>query len=90
MDSAKGTMMRVFNRSDQAIRHIVFWTLESGSSVQNRGHHYHLRKVETFYVVNWRLRVLLEDCETHEHAEVVVSEGTGLPLSLALLTLSYR
>jgi dTDP-4-dehydrorhamnose 3,5-epimerase-like enzyme len=55
-------------------RHLGYFSLRKGDGLF-RGGHYHVNKVEHFYVVSGRLRVRLVDLETGNKDEITVEEG---------------
>lgn len=58
----------------KTFRHLGFFTLKRGKGYY-RGGHYHLRKVEYFYVVSGRLRVQVVDLDSNEKSEVILKAG---------------
>lgn len=78
--SAKGEMAQILNRTGDAFRHLVYWDLDTPSSGQERGHHYHGRKVEFFYVLAGQLELKLKDLETGERMTVPVEAGQRISL----------
>ena len=59
---------------DEEIRHITFFTLNPGPNYF-RGGHYHKKKIEKFYIVSGKLRILLVDVETQENDVIHVTAG---------------
>lgn len=55
----------------EAIKQIYFSTSKLGAI---RGNHYHKRKVEWFSVVKGKAKLVLEDNESKEKAEVILSD----------------
>lgn len=78
--SEKGEMAQILNRVDEAFRHLVYWELDSGRSGQERGHHYHERKVEWFYVLTGELELSLKDIESPAVKKLIVKAGNRLTI----------
>jgi dTDP-4-dehydrorhamnose 3,5-epimerase-like enzyme len=79
--SAKGEMAQVLNRTTKTYRHLVYWDLDSTKSGEERGHHYHEKKTENFYVLTGEFDLLVHDLET-DHKEVfVVKAGDRLQIA---------
>lgn len=74
--SPKGEMAQILNRKDEAFRHLVYWDLDSARTGQERGHHYHSRKVEHFYVLSGKVELIAKDLETSENKTWVMTKGT--------------
>jgi dTDP-4-dehydrorhamnose 3,5-epimerase-like enzyme len=55
-------------------RHLGYFSLKPGQG-HYRGGHYHLHKVEHFYLVSGRLRVRLADLESGEKLELAIETG---------------
>jgi dTDP-4-dehydrorhamnose 3,5-epimerase-like enzyme len=93
VSSEKGEMAQILNRADEAFRHLVYWELDSGKSGQERGHHYHERKVERFYVLTGELELSLKDIESPAVKKVIVRAGERVTIhprvAHAFLSLSY-
>lgn len=60
-----------------AIRHLTYFSLEPGPEY-DRGGHYHKKKVETFYIISGKLKVILKDVETKENIELILNSGDKL------------
>jgi dTDP-4-dehydrorhamnose 3,5-epimerase-like enzyme len=76
--SPKGEMAQILNRSHKSFRHLVYWELDSPATGQERGHHYHRRKTENYYVISGELDLLLEDLETGVKQVVSLPAGCRL------------
>ena len=76
--SEKGEMAQILNRADEAFKHLVYWELDSGRSGQERGHHYHERKIERFYVLTGELELSLKDIESSAVDKLIVKAGDRL------------
>lgn len=55
-------------------RHLGYFSLKQGNGFY-RGGHCHLRKIEHFYVIGGRIRILWADLETGERGRVEVRGG---------------
>ena len=55
-------------------RHLGYFSLKKGDGYY-RGGHYHLNKVERFYIISGKLRVQLVDLESGERSEVELRDG---------------
>jgi hypothetical protein len=79
--SSKGEMAQILNRATESFRHLVYWDLDSTKSREERGHHYHGKKTENFYVLTGEFDLLVHDLET-DHKEVfVVKAGDRLQIA---------
>jgi mannose-6-phosphate isomerase-like protein (cupin superfamily) len=78
--SPKGEMAQIHNRKDEAFRHLVYWDLDSTRTGQERGHHYHNRKVEHFYVLSGEVELFSKDLETSENKTCVMTKGTRVTI----------
>lgn len=78
--SAKGEMAQILNRPHEAYKHLVYWDLDTPRTGAERGHHYHARKVERFYVLSGKLEWMLEDLETGERLTVAVQAGQHISI----------
>jgi dTDP-4-dehydrorhamnose 3,5-epimerase-like enzyme len=76
--SPKGEMAQILNRSRESFRHLVYWDLDSPVTGAERGHHYHRRKTENFYVLAGELDLLLEDLETGSRKTAHLTSGCRL------------
>jgi dTDP-4-dehydrorhamnose 3,5-epimerase-like enzyme len=56
----------------EEMHHLAFFEIRRGFS---RGHHYHQKKEEIFYVVQGKLRVLLMDMDTLQKEERILEKG---------------
>ncbi len=72
--SPKGELAQIVNGTT-AIRHLVYWDLDSTRSGQTRGSHYHQIKTEACYVLTGEVEVTVVDRETAERE--VRTAGAG-------------
>lgn len=79
--NARGEMAQILNRETETFKHLVYWDLDTPSSDEERGHHYHKRKTEHFYILTGEAEILLEDLETGEKAALNVEAGTRVHIS---------
>jgi len=79
--SEKGEMVQILNRPNEAFKHLVYWELDSTKSGQERGHHYHERKIEHYYVITGELELSLKDLESSVSKKLVVKPGNRLAIS---------
>jgi mannose-6-phosphate isomerase-like protein (cupin superfamily) len=78
--SEKGEMAQILNRTDEVFRQLVYWDLDSAKSGQERGHHYHGRRIERFYVLTGEMEFSLKDLETSTGKKLVVKAGNRLTI----------
>ncbi len=79
--SPKGEMAQILNRAGETYRHLVYWDLDSTTSGQERGHHYHAAKTENFYVLTGELDLLVHDLATGQREVFLVRAGDRLRLA---------
>jgi mannose-6-phosphate isomerase-like protein (cupin superfamily) len=79
--SEKGEMAQILNRTEEAFKNLVYWELDSAKTGQERGHHYHERKIERFYVLTGELELSLKDIETLASKRLKVKAGDRLIIS---------
>jgi dTDP-4-dehydrorhamnose 3,5-epimerase-like enzyme len=60
-------------------QHLTYFSLKKGKALY-RGGHYHLKKVEHFYVMNGELKIALVDLDTGERTEVKVKIGQKITI----------
>ena len=72
--SPKGELAQIVNGT-AAIRHLVYWDLDSPRSGQARGSHYHKAKTEECYVLTGEIEVTAVDRETGERTILTVCGG---------------
>lgn len=77
----RGEMAQILNQRVDTFRHLVYWDLDTSQSGEERGHHYHKRETEHFYIVTGEAEILLEDLETGEKATLPVKAGTRVDIS---------
>ncbi|MGA7876427.1 MAG: hypothetical protein WCA08_12260 [Desulfoferrobacter sp.] len=58
----------------KVFRHLGYFSLKQGEGLY-RGGHYHLNKIEHFYVVSGKILIHLVDLETREKSHVNVAAG---------------
>ncbi len=78
--SPKGEMAQILNRANETFKQLVYWDLDSARSGQDRGHHYHRRKVERFYVLTGELELLVTDLESSSSKKLFVKAGNRLTI----------
>ena len=79
--SSKGEMAQILNRAAETYRHLVYWDLDSTKSGEERGHHYHEKKTENFYVLTGEFDLLIHDLETDHKGVYVVKAGDRLQIA---------
>ncbi|MBU1208024.1 MAG: WxcM-like domain-containing protein [Proteobacteria bacterium] len=79
--SVKGEMAQILNRADQAFKQLVYWELDSAKSGQERGHHYHEKKIEHFYVLTGELELSIKELESSVSKKIIVKAGNRLDIS---------
>jgi mannose-6-phosphate isomerase-like protein (cupin superfamily) len=79
--SAKGEMAQILNRAAETYRHLVYWDLDSTKSGEERGHHYHGKKTENFYVLAGEFDLLVHDLETDQKEILVLKAGDRLQIA---------
>lgn len=72
--SPKGELAQIVNGTN-AIRHLVYWDLDSPRSGQTRGNHYHRVKTEECYVLTGEIEVIAMDRETAEREVMTARAG---------------
>jgi mannose-6-phosphate isomerase-like protein (cupin superfamily) len=78
--SAKGEMAQILNRTDEAFRNLVYWELDSTKTGQERGHHYHDKKTERFYVLTGELELSVKELESSSSKKLIVRAGNRLTI----------
>jgi len=86
--SPKGELAQIVNGT-AAVRHLVYWDLDSPRSGQTRGSHYHRIKTEVCYVLTGEIEVTAVDRETSERAILIVRGGDRITLAPGVAH-SYR
>ena len=79
--SEKGEMAQILNRTHEAFKQLVYWELDSARTSQERGHHYHERKVERLYVLTGELELSLKDIESLASKRLKVKAGNRVIIS---------
>jgi len=79
--SEKGEMAQILNRTDEAFKNLVYWELDSARTGQERGHHYHERSTERFYVLTGELELSLKDIESLASKRLKVKAGNRVIIS---------
>lgn len=77
----RGEMAQILNREADTFGHLVYWDLNTDESGEERGHHYHLRETEHFYIITGQADILLEDLETGQKDTVHVQAGTRIHIA---------
>ncbi len=60
-------------------QHLTYFSLRKGKGLY-RGGHYHLKKVEHFYVMSGKLKIAMVDLDSGERAEVEIEAGQRITL----------
>lgn len=79
--SAKGEMAQILNRDTESYKHLIYWDLDSSKSGEERGHHYHGKKTENFYVLTGEFELLIYDLETDQKEIFVVRAGDRIQIA---------
>ena len=79
--SEKGEMAQILNRSDEVFKNLVYWELDSSKSGQVRGHHYHEKKTERFYVLTGELELSVKELESSSSKKLIVRAGNRLSIA---------
>jgi len=79
--SEKGEMAQILNRADEAFKQLVYWELDSTKPDQERGHHYHERRIEQIYVLTGALELLLKDIENSDIKKMIIKVGDRVTIS---------
>ena len=79
--SAKGEMAQILNRTDEAFKNLVYWELDSTKTGQERGHHYHDKKTERFYILTGELELLVKELESSSSKKLIVKAGNRLTIA---------
>ena len=86
--SPKGELAQIVNGT-AAIRHLVYWDLDSPHSGQTRGSHYHRIKTEVCYVLTGEIEVTAVDRETSEREVITARAGDRITVDPGVAH-SYR
>ena len=86
--SPKGELAQIVNGT-AAIRHLVYWDLDSPRSGQTRGSHYHRIKTEVCYVLTGEIEVTAVDRETSEREVITARAGDRITVDPGVAH-SYR
>jgi len=86
--SPKGELAQIINGT-AAIRHLVYWDLDSPRSGQTRGNHYHRVKTEECYVLTGEIEVTVVDRETSEREVITARAGDRITVDPGVAH-SYR
>ena len=79
--SVKGEMVQILNRTDEVFRHLVYWELDSNRTGQERGHHYHGKKTERFYVLTGELEFSVKELESSSSKKLIVKAGNRFTIA---------
>jgi mannose-6-phosphate isomerase-like protein (cupin superfamily) len=79
--SEKGEMAQILNRTHEAFKNLVYWELDSARTGQERGHHYHERRTERFYILTGELELSLKDIESLASKRLKVKAGNRVIIS---------
>lgn len=77
----RGEMAQILNREAETFCHLVYWDLNTDLSGEERGHHYHWRETEHFYIITGEADILLEDLETGHKDTISVKAGTRIHIA---------
>ena len=86
--SPKGELAQIVNGT-AAIRHLIYWDLDSPHSGQTRGSHYHRIKTEVCYVLTGEIEVTAVDRETSEREVITARAGDRITVDPGVAH-SYR
>ena len=86
--SPKGELAQIVNGT-AAVRHLVYWDLDSPRSGQTRGSHYHRIKTEVCYVLTGEIEVTAVDRETSEREVITARAGDRITVDPGVAH-SYR
>jgi mannose-6-phosphate isomerase-like protein (cupin superfamily) len=78
--SEKGELTQILNRTDEVFKNLVYWELDSTRTNQERGHHYHKKKTERFYVLTGELELSVKDLEGSSSKKLIVRAGNRLSI----------
>ncbi len=78
--SPKGEMAQILNRPYEPYYHLAYWDLDTPSSGQERGHHYHAKKVEYFYILTGKVDFILETLDKTERLVISLEAGQRITL----------
>lgn len=79
--SEKGEMAQILNRTDEVFKHLVYWELDSTRTGQERGHHYHGKKIERFYILTGELELSVKELESSSSKKLIVRAGNRLTIA---------
>jgi len=79
--SEKGEMAQILNRTDEVFKNLVYWELDSTRTNQERGHHYHEKKTERFYVLTGELELSVKELESSSSKKLIVRAGNRLSIA---------
>ena len=79
--SEKGEMAQILNRTAEAFKNLVYWELDSTRTSQERGHHYHNKKTERFYVLTGELELSVKELESSSSKKLIVRAGNRLSIA---------
>jgi mannose-6-phosphate isomerase-like protein (cupin superfamily) len=76
--NTRGEMAQILNREVETFKHLVYWDLDTPKSGEERGHHYHERETEHFYIITGEAEILLEDLETSQKQTLHVKARSAI------------
>jgi mannose-6-phosphate isomerase-like protein (cupin superfamily) len=79
--SEKGEMAQILNRTGEAFKNLVYWELDSTKTGQERGHHYHEKKTERFYVLTGELELSVKELSSYSSKKLIVRAGNRLTIA---------
>jgi uncharacterized cupin superfamily protein len=74
-------MAQILNRTSEAYKHLVYWDLDSVRSGEERGHHFHEKETERFYVLSGEIKLLVQDLETGAKKLILLKAGDRLTVT---------
>jgi dTDP-4-dehydrorhamnose 3,5-epimerase-like enzyme len=81
MFSPKGEMAQILNRSAESFRQLVYWDLDSTRTGQERGHHFHAKKVDRIYIISGEVEFVVEDLATGQRKVLRARAGSRVTIA---------
>ena len=79
--SPKGEMAQILNRPTESFRQLVYWDLDSTRTGQERGHHFHRKKVDRIYIISGEVEFVVEDPATGERKVFKARAGSRVTIA---------
>jgi dTDP-4-dehydrorhamnose 3,5-epimerase-like enzyme len=79
--SPKGEMAQILNRSSESFRQLVYWDLDTTRSGQERGHHFHDKKVDRIYIISGEVEFVVEDPSNLERKVLRARAGSRVTIA---------